>query len=101
MHTKLNELAKLRALRAHASTRIIHHQYMLYVPAYLRALLLINTHLTRLRVYTILPSLKGVLRAFVLSCVVLSQLKDKVRFVYALQLTIPPLSLSPLFCLTI
>ena len=84
MHTKLNELAKLRALRAHASTRIIHHQYTFYVPAYLRALLLINAYLTHLRAYTNLPFLKGVLRAFVLSCVVLLQWKDKVRFVFAL-----------------
>ena len=51
-----------------------------------------------LHVCTPLPSSTGTLRAFVLSCVLLLQLKGKVHFVWALlQLTIHPLSLSSLF----
>ena len=89
MHTKLNELAN-------ASTCITHHEYAPYGPACIRDLLIINTHLRRLRAYTLLPLSVGVLRAFVLPCVELLQLKDKVRFVCALQWTIHPLSHSSL-----
>ena len=49
------------------------------------------TRLTCLRVYAPLPSSIGALRAFVLSCVVLLELKDKVCFVCVLQLAIHPL----------
>ena len=64
----------------------------------LRALPIINTRPTRLRVYVPLTSSIGALRAFVLCCFVLLQLKVKVCFVCTLQLTIhPPFSLLSLF----
>ena len=62
----------------------------------LRTLPIINTRFMRLRIYAPLPSSIGALRAFILCCVVLLQLKGKVQFAFALQLAIHPLSLSSL-----
>ena len=69
------ESAKLRALRALAPLCLTHNQYAPYASARLRTLPIINTRLRALR-------------AFVLSCIVLLQLKGKVSFVCSLQLTI-------------
>ena len=71
------EFAKLRAL---APTCLTHHWYAPYASTPLLPLPIINTRLTRLRVYATVPSSIGTLHVFVLCCVVLSQLKGKVHF---------------------
>ena len=76
-----------------------------WTPSHLRVLPIIDTHLRALPIIiTSLTSLGpsiDVLRAFVLSCFMLLQLKDKVRFMSSLQLTIHPsylpFNLPPLF----
>ena len=60
----------------------------LYAPSRLCALPIISTRLTRLRAYAPYQLLIRALRAFVLSCIVLLQLKGKVSFVCSLQLII-------------
>ena len=65
-----------------------------FAPSRQHALPIIDTRFTHLRAYVPLLSSIGTLGAFVLSCVVLLELKDKVRFVCALQLTIHPSILS-------
>ena len=76
------------------------------VPSRLRALPIIDTRLThlrvyapyqslmRLRAYAPLPSSIGALGAFVLSCAVVLQLKIKVRAVCELHFTIHPSSVT-------
>ena len=71
-------------------------------PAHLRrALPIISTRIKRLRTYTSLRSTVSALRAIILSCVVLLQLKGKVGFVCALQSTIHHSPVSALFYFTI
>ena len=71
------EFAKLRAL---APTCLTHHWYAPYASTPLLPLPIINTRLTRLRVFATVPSSIGTLHVFVLCCVVLFQLKGKVHF---------------------